>query len=165
VSSPSTVTVVLNGEATELAAANNVMLVDVLRNRGLKGTKISCDQGVCGSCTVLVDGVPTAACMTPLFVIDGKSIESIEGLGGGGTLHPVQQAFVECSAYQCGFCTSGMVMLVKGLFDAHPDPDRDTIMRWLSSNICRCTGYAPIFRAIDRARELLNAQRTGGADG
>jgi len=159
------VKVTLNGQALELAGANNTMLVDTLRSRGLKGTKVSCDQGVCGSCTVLIDGTPAAACMTPLFTIGGKRIESIEGLSVDGKLHPVQQAFVECSAYQCGFCTSGMIMLVKGLLDADPDPDRETIVRWLSSNICRCTGYAPIFRAVARARELLAQRRHGAAHG
>ncbi len=159
------ITIQLNGAPTELAGPNHTMLVDALRDRGLKGTKVSCDQGVCGACTVLVNGTPAAACMTPLFTLDGKRVESIEALAVDGKLHPVQQAFLECSAYQCGFCTSGMVMLVKGMLDAHPDPDRETIVRWLSSNICRCTGYAPIFRAVDRARRLLAERRSGGAHG
>ena len=159
------VTVRLNGVPTELSGANHTMLVDALRARGLKGTKVSCDQGVCGSCTVLVEGTPAAACMTPLFVLEGKRVESIEGLTVDGGLHPVQQAFLECSAYQCGFCTSGMIMLVKGMLDADPDPDRETIVRWLTSNICRCTGYAPIFRAVERARVLLAERGVGGAHG
>lgn len=163
--SSASVSVVLNGERTELAGPNATMLVDALRDRGLKGTKVSCDQGVCGACTVLVDGVPAAACMTPLFVLQGKRVESIEALSLDGRLHPVQQAFLECSAYQCGFCTSGMIMLVKGLLDAHPDPDRGTIVRWLTSNICRCTGYAPIFRAVERAKTLLAERRREGAHG
>jgi carbon-monoxide dehydrogenase small subunit len=164
-SSSVSVTVHLNGVPAELAGPNHMMLVDALRDRGLKGTKVSCDQGVCGSCTVLLDGTPAAACMTPLFVLEGKRIESVDGLSPDGRLHPVQQAFLECSAYQCGFCTSGMIMLVKGLLDAHPDPDHATIVRWLSSNICRCTGYAPIFRAVDRARVLLAERRPGGVHG
>jgi carbon-monoxide dehydrogenase small subunit len=149
------ITVTLNGEATQLAGATNTTLADALRDRGLKGTKISCDQGVCGACTVLVDGVPTAACMTFLFMVNGKRVETIEGLSKDGRLHPVQQAFVDCSAFQCGFCTPGMVMLVKGMFDAVPDPDHETVTRWLSTNICRCTGYAPIFRAVERARAVI----------
>ncbi len=163
--SPISVRVTLNGEAVELSGANNTTLVDALRGLGLKGTKISCDQGVCGACTVLMEGQPIASCMTLLFTIDGKHIETIEALAKDGVLHPVQQAFVECSGFQCGFCTPGMVMLVKGMFDAEPDPDHDTVTRWLSTNICRCTGYAPIFRAVECAREALRAQRSTSSSG
>jgi carbon-monoxide dehydrogenase small subunit len=147
----------LNGEPLALERDNNVVLVDVLREMRMTGTKVSCDQGVCGACTVLVDGTPVASCMTPLFMLDGTRIETIEGLtASGGGLHPVQQAFVDESALQCGYCTPGMVMLVKAMFDADPDPDAETIRRWLASNICRCTGYTVIFRAVERARRLIN---------
>jgi carbon-monoxide dehydrogenase small subunit len=150
------VQVTLDGAAQVLDGATNTLLVDAMRERGTDRTRVSCDQGVCGACTVLVDGLPTASCMTPLFAVDGKRIETIAGLRGtDGALHPIQQAFVEESAFQCGFCTPGMIMLVKGMFDEEGDPDEATVLRWLSSNICRCTGYAPILRAVERARTLL----------
>lgn len=146
----------LNGRVMELDYPANMLMIDILREGGLTGTKVSCDQGVCGACTVLVDGLPTAACMTPLFMVNGKYIETIEALSASGQhLHPIQKAFMEESAFQCGFCTPGMIMLVKGMLDTDPDPDEGTISRWLSSNICRCTGYTVIFRAVERARQLL----------
>ena len=154
----------LNGEPLSLERDNNVVLVDVLRDMRMTGTKVSCDQGVCGACTVLVDGTPVASCMTPVFTLDGTRIETIEGLvGSDARLHPVQQAFVDESAFQCGYCTAGMVMLVKAMFDADPDPDTDTVRSWLASNICRCTGYTVIFRAVERARGLIKAHAAGPA--
>jgi carbon-monoxide dehydrogenase small subunit len=144
----------VNGSIHELDLPPHRLLVDVLRDDlGLRGTKVSCDQGACGACTVLVDGVPTTSCMTFAFAVDDGRIETIEGLqSADGELHPVQRAFIEESAFQCGFCTSGMVMLLKALFQTHADPDEETARRWISSNICRCTSAAPILRAVDRLR-------------
>lgn len=147
---------VLNGRRFSNDRPTNTVLVDELREMGLVGTKVSCDQGVCGACTVLVDGNPTAACMTLLFTLDDATVQTIEHLTESGELDPVQQAFIDESAFQCGFCTAGMVMLTKALFAADRNPDEQTVRRWLSSNICRCTGYAPILRAVERARRMLN---------
>jgi carbon-monoxide dehydrogenase small subunit len=120
----------------------------------LTGCKVGCDQAVCGACTILVDGEPQTACTTFAFELDGKTVTTIEGLGSGlanGTLHPVQRAFLDHTAFQCGFCTPGMILSVTALLARHPDPDEATIRRWLNANICRCTGYAMIIDAVKAA--------------
>jgi carbon-monoxide dehydrogenase small subunit len=151
---------ILNGEQVTIEAPDHRLLIDAVHERLGRATKVSCDSGACGACTMLVDGTPTAACSTFLFAVAGTRVETIEGLSDeDGPLHPVQQAFAESSAFQCGFCTAGMIMLVKGLLDRDPRPSRETIVSWLSSNLCRCTGYAPILRAVERAIEL-NAEAT-----
>ncbi len=146
----------LNGAATNRRVAVERTLADLLRDElDLKGCKIACSRGVCGACVALVDGLPVAACSTFAFQVQGCSVLTIEGLETGGKLHTIQQAFVDRSAFQCGFCTSGMVLLSKALLDQHPDPDRATIVEWLSSNVCRCTGYGLIVEAVqDAARRL-----------
>jgi carbon-monoxide dehydrogenase small subunit len=153
------VRVEVNGTAHRLEVPTSLMLVDLLRDElGLTGTRVACDQAVCGACTVLVDGRPAAACSTFAFQVDGRSVVTIEGLRApDGTLDPVQQAFVEASAFQCGYCTGGMILLTRALLAAHPRPDRETIVRWLGANICRCTGYQMIVEAVEQA-----ARRTGG---
>jgi len=147
------VRVAVNGTAHAVEVPAHLMLADLLRDRlGLTGTRVACDQAVCGACTVLVDGAPVAACSTFAFQVDGRSVLTIEGLGGpDGRLDPVQQAFVERSAFQCGYCTSGMILLTKALLAADPRPDRATIVRWLGANVCRCTGYQMIVEAIEDA--------------
>jgi carbon-monoxide dehydrogenase small subunit len=156
------VEVKVNGRSEVLIGNPQTVLTDALRGQlQLRGTKVSCDQGVCGACTVLVDGDPVASCMTLLFVVDGAEIETVEGLGRNGEMHPVQRAFIEESAFQCGFCTPGMLMLVKALFETHPEPDDATVRQWLSANICRCTGHIAILRAVERARQLLRERRAG----
>lgn len=143
---------VLNGEPTRDTVAPNTLLVDHLRQtHHLKGTKIGCARGVCGACTVLIGDKPVAACSTFAFQVDGAAVTTIEGIARGGTLDPVQQAFVDNAAFQCGYCTSGMILLTKALLARHPDPDRATIVEWLSSNVCRCTGYAQIIAAVEDA--------------
>jgi carbon-monoxide dehydrogenase small subunit len=117
----------------------------------LTGCKIGCDQAVCGACTVLVDNIPVTACTTFAFELDGKAVTTIEGVAEGETLHPIQQAFLEHGAFQCGFCTPGMVLSVKALLTRHPDPDEALIRKWLSANICRCTGYRMIIEAVQAA--------------
>lgn len=147
------VRVAVNGTAHAVEVPTHLMLADLLRDRlGLTGTRVACDQAMCGACTVLVDGAPVAACSTFAFQADGRSVVTIEGLRGpDGRLDPVQQAFVERSAFQCGYCTSGMILLTKALLAADPRPDRATIVRWLGANVCRCTGYQMIVEAVEDA--------------
>jgi carbon-monoxide dehydrogenase small subunit len=146
------VSVTLNGLPRQFQIAPNDVLADVLRERcGLTGCKVGCDQGVCGACTVLVNGRPVAACATFMFAVDGAEITTIEGLAPGEILHRVQEAFVVCGAFQCGFCTPGMILSIVALLDEEPDPDERTIRRWLAGNLCRCTGYGPIVAAVRAA--------------
>jgi aerobic carbon-monoxide dehydrogenase small subunit len=142
----------INGETRQADVAPNLLLIDFLRDtEQLKGAKIGCSRGVCGSCTVLVDGIPVAACSKFAFQIDAAKVTTIEGLADGDTLDVVQQAFVDNSAFQCGYCTPGMILLTKALLAHHQNPDRATIVEWLSSNVCRCTGYAQIIAAVETA--------------
>ena len=128
-------------------------LADLLRDEfNLRGTNLSCNQGVCGSCTVLIDNKPIAACHTFAFEVEGKHIRTIEGLESAvGTLDPVQESFLELSAFQCGYCTPGMIMLSRALLDHNEDPTEEMIKEWISSNICRCTGYSMIIEAVQLA--------------
>ncbi len=142
----------LNGAPWRGAVPAERLLADVLRDDcALTGTKIGCDQSVCGACTVLVDGAPVAACTTFAWQVAGKTLRTIEGLARDGRLDPVQEAFKARSAFQCGYCTPGMIMLATALLDANPAPDRATIRDWLSANICRCTGYQMIIEAVEDA--------------
>lgn len=151
----------LNGIDKQTSVAPNMLLVDFLRdNEQLKGAKIGCSRGVCGSCTVLIDGTPVAACSAFAFQADGRSVVTVEGLAQGGALDPVQQAFIDNAAFQCGYCTSGMILMTKALLAENESPDRATIVEWLSSNVCRCTGYAQIIAAVeDAAQRLREAAR------
>ena len=140
----------LNGESRYDLVQPNSVLADYLRDTcQLKGAKIGCSRGVCGACTVLLDGRPVASCSTFTFQINGASVTTIEGLAHDGKLDPVQQAFVDHAAFQCGYCTAGMVLLVKAMLAETPNPDRETIVDWISSNVCRCTGYVQIIAAIE----------------
>ena len=148
----------LNGVEKQVFVPPGLLLVDFLRDsEQLKGTKIGCSRGVCGSCTVLIDGTPVAACSTFAFQADGRAIVTVEGLAQDGMLDPVQQAFVDNAAFQCGYCTSGMILMTKALLAANNDPDRATIVDWLSSNVCRCTGYAQIIAAVEDAAQRIRA--------
>jgi carbon-monoxide dehydrogenase small subunit len=150
-SAPIDIAVTVNGTWRRLSLAPNRVLADVLReDLRLTGCKIGCDQAVCGACTVLVDGMPTTACTTFAFELDGKAVTTIEGLTGDA-LHPVQRAFLDNTAFQCGFCTPGMVLSVTALLARHPDPDEATIRQWLNANVCRCTGYGMIIDAVRAA--------------
>ena len=147
----------LNGKPTEVEFEPQETLAEVLRNTlNLNGTKVSCEVQVCGACTVLVDGVPVSACTYLAYEVRGKSVVTIEGLEKPeGTLHPLQQAFIDEFAFQCGYCTPGMIMSAKALLDENPQPSRDEIIHHMDGNICRCTGYVPIVTAIERAaREM-----------
>ena len=154
-----TISFTLNGEAVSIEAPTSAVLAEVLRDEcELTGIKLACSRTVCGACTSLVDQRPVAACSTFLFQVEGAEVLTVEGLAKGDELDPVQAAFADNSAFQCGYCTAGMIMLTKGLLARHPQPDRKTIVDWISSNICRCTGYAMIIEAVEDAARRLAAE-------
>ena len=151
-----TITMTVNGQATSLAVAANETLLDVLRDKlDLTGAKKVCDRGECGGCTVLLDGVPVYACMVLAVRADGKAVTTIEGLAGGGKLHPVQEAFIEKDGYQCGFCTPGFLMTTSAFLAKNPAPSLDEIKQALSGNLCRCGNYAKIYGAVDAAAKKM----------
>lgn len=140
----------INGEPTALEVKPNETLLETLRNRlELTGAKEGCGLGACGSCTVLVDGKPMRSCITLTAEVAGADIVTIEGLAEGDLLHPLQESFMDKGAVQCGFCTSGMILTAKGLLDRNFQPTEQEIVRAVSSNVCRCTGYKKIVEAID----------------
>jgi aerobic carbon-monoxide dehydrogenase small subunit len=146
----------INGREHTLEVDNAMLLLDLLRDLGLTGAKPSCEMEVCGACTVQLDGLPISACTTLAIELDGRTVETVEGLGvSEKNLHPVQQAFIEHSAFQCGFCTPGMVMTAKALLEENPAPSRDEVVHWLEGSICRCTGYEPIVDAVLDAAEAM----------
>jgi carbon-monoxide dehydrogenase small subunit len=156
---------VLNGQRRRAAVTTSTVLLLLLRGEfGLAGVRASCERGVCGACTVLLDGSPAASCSVFAFDADRAEIETIEGQQDGDELSPVQQAFAECGGFQCGYCTPGMVMLATALLRTQPKPDREEIRRWIGSNICRCTGYEMIIESVERAAEAL-AQEAPEGDG
>jgi xanthine dehydrogenase YagT iron-sulfur-binding subunit len=143
---------IVNDAELNVAAAPNMTLLSFLREQlDLTGAKIGCAEGSCGACTVLVDDLPVRACVTPLAAIAGRSVHTIEGLAADGELHPLQQAFLDQGAFQCGYCTPGMIMAGTGVLAAHPDADEETIARLMQGNLCRCGMYARIVRAIRQA--------------
>ena len=153
------ITLKVNGDAYELAVDPWRTLVEVIReDLDLTGTKIGCQTGDCGACTVIIDGDSVASCLTLAVEADGRDIRTIEGLAPDGlSLHPIQDAFVKHGAVQCGFCTSGMIMSAKHLLDRNPNPTETEIRQGLSGNLCRCTGYTKIVEAIDVAAEKLRS--------
>ena len=139
----------LNGEPATARVEPRELLIDVLRGQfDLRGAKRSCDLGVCGSCTVLVDGLPASSCSTLACDVAGRAVTTIEGLATPQALDPVQQAFVDHGAMQCGFCTPGMVLAVKSLLAANPSPTEAQVRHYLRGNLCRCTGYVKIIEAV-----------------
>lgn len=157
-----TIDFVLNGARARTEVASSATLLSVLReDYNCRSVRASCERGVCGACTVLVDDVPVASCSTFAFAVDGANVQTVEGLAEpDGGLSPAQQGFTDCGGFQCGFCTSGMLMLTTGLLRDDPAPDRDTIREWISSNTCRCTGYEMIFESVERAAALAASSRT-----
>jgi len=145
----------INNEAYELAVEPNQTLVEVLRyDLGLTGTKQGCGVGDCGSCTVIMDGKPVNSCLVLAVQANGRNILTIEGLDTDQGLHPLQQAFVDKGAVQCGFCTPGMILSAKSLLDQNPKPDESEIKMAISGNLCRCTGYQKIVEAIQLASKV-----------
>lgn len=151
----------VNGRPLEYQGSPMDRLLDVLRESWrLTGTKEGCGEGECGACTVLVDGDPVCACLVPVFQVDGRTVRTIEGLLHGERLDPVQAAFIDEGGVQCGACTPGMVLSARALLDRNPDPSREEIRDALAGNLCRCTGYEGIYRAVVKA---LQAEDAGGA--
>jgi len=150
------IAITVNRRLHRLSVPPNRVVADLLReDLLLTGCKIGCDQAVCGACTVLVDGLPATACTTFAFELDGTAVTTIEGLSEEGMLHPIQRTFLEHSAFQCGFCTPGMILSVKALLEHYSDPDETTIRQWLDANICRCTGYQMIIEAVRAAAKAV----------
>lgn len=139
----------VNGEEHELNLEPNRLLLHVLRDDlGLTGTKEGCGIGVCGACSVIIDGRLASSCLTLAISCRGKEITTIEGLAKDGELHPLQQAFLEYGGYQCGICTPGQIIAAKALLDENPDPTEEEVKEWMSGNLCRCTGYYKIFESV-----------------
>jgi carbon-monoxide dehydrogenase small subunit len=152
------VSLTINGRRRDLTIEPRETLAEVLRERlALTGTKVSCDAQVCGACTVLVDAVPVSACTYLAFDADGKRIRTVEGLADGDRLSPLQQSFIDHAAFQCGFCTPGMLMAATALLDENPHPSRDEVVEGLEGNLCRCTGYAQIIDAVLATAEAAPA--------
>jgi aerobic-type carbon monoxide dehydrogenase small subunit (CoxS/CutS family) len=147
----------INGNEYDLLVAHNETLAQVIRGPrvNLTGTKQGCELGDCGACTVLLDGKPVNSCMVLAAQVDGSKVTTIEGLAQNGKLHPVQQAFIEEGAIQCGFCSPGMILKAKALLDRSPSPSREQIREALVGNLCRCTGYFKIVNAIEKAATVL----------
>ncbi len=138
----------VNGESHDVAVESHRTLLEVLREQlGLTGTKEGCDAGDCGTCTVLLDGKPVPSCLVLAVDAQGKDILTIEGLANGPELHPIQKAFVDYGAIQCGFCSPGMILTVKALLDRNPNPSETEVRQAISGNLCRCTGYVKIIEA------------------
>ncbi len=146
----------VNGERQELLAPVHKTLLEVLReDLGLTGTKHGCELGECGTCTVLLDGKPVLSCLLLPVQIAGRSITTVEGLARGADLHPLQQAFAELGAAQCGYCTPGILLAASALLDENPGPTRQEVKEALSGNLCRCTGYVKILEAVELAAERM----------
>ncbi len=150
------VSTTINGEPVEFLCQTEQTLLDVLRDElGLIGTKEGCGSGDCGACSVIVDGRLICSCLMLAVEAEGTTIETIEGLARGEALHPLQQKFLEAAALQCGFCTPGLLMAAKALLDRYPNPTESEVRYWLAGNLCRCTGYDKVIRAVlDAAAEL-----------
>jgi|TARA_A100001391_G_scaffold8217_1_gene5362 carbon-monoxide dehydrogenase small subunit len=151
------ISITLNGEAMDLEVPSNRLLADFLRDDlAMTGTKRGCETGVCGACSIHVDGAVAKSCLNLVVQMNGKAITTVEGLAQGQTLHVLQQSFMECGGLQCGYCTPGFLMAAADLLSRNTDPDEMEIRRALSGNICRCTGYQGIVDAVRQAAEKLN---------
>jgi carbon-monoxide dehydrogenase small subunit len=152
------VTATINGEETEFLASPSQSLLDALRdNLRLTGAKEGCGTGDCGACTVIIDGRMTCSCLVMAAETNGKSITTVEGIANGDELHPIQRKFLEHAALQCGFCTPGLIVATKALLDKNLNPSEEEIRFWLAGNLCRCTGYDKIIRAVQDAAAEMRA--------
>jgi aerobic carbon-monoxide dehydrogenase small subunit len=155
-----TIRMQVNGKDYTVDVPSQRLLIDCLRyDLGLTGTKEGCSVGVCGACTVLMDGALVSSCLTLAVLADGKQITTVEGLASNGNLHPVQQAFIDFGGFQCGICTPGMVVAAKALLDENPRPSDDDIKDWMMGNLCRCTGYYKIIESIRGAATRMQTER------
>jgi carbon-monoxide dehydrogenase small subunit len=154
------VSAVINGEPTEFLCETQQTLLDVLRDEiGLTGSKEGCASGDCGACSVIMDGRLVCSCLVLGCETDGTSITTIEGIAQGDHLHPVQQKFLEHAALQCGFCTPGLIVATKALLDENPNPTEEEARYWLAGNLCRCTGYDKVIRAVMDAAEVMRGEK------
>ena len=152
----------LNGREVRVEGMPMARLLDVVRETfGLTGTKEGCGEGECGACTVLLDGVPVCSCLVPVFQMDGREVQTIEGLASGPDLHPIQEAFIEEGGVQCGACTPGILLALAALLRQNPRPSRAAVREALGGNLCRCTGYEGILRSVEAVQE---SSRRSSAD-
>ena len=156
-----TVRFTLNGKKVKVKVKPNTTLLDLLR-RKLKITSVKrgCERGECGACTVLVDNQPVNSCLVLAPQIDGKNVVTIEGIAKEGELHPIQEAFIEAGAVQCGFCTPGIILTLKAFLDMNPNPSEEDIRRAIEGNLCRCTGYTKIIEAAILAKNYINKDKS-----
>ena len=155
------ISTVVNGDPVEFLADPGMTMLDALRDElGLTGTKEGCGSGDCGACSVIVDGRLVCSCLVLAPEAEGRRVETIEGMAQGGRLHPLQQKFLEHAALQCGFCTPGLLMAAKALLDSNPEPTETEARYWLAGNLCRCTGYDKVIRAVMDAAAELRQERT-----
>ena len=160
-----TLTLRVNGEERTVAAPSHHTLLEVLREEcGLTGTKHGCELGECGTCSVLLDGEPALSCLVLALEAEGREIETVEGLQRGNELHPLQAAFADLGAAQCGYCTPGILMAAKSLLDGNPEPSRPEIKEALAGNLCRCTGYLKIVEAVEWAAGAIRGDDTPPPD-
>lgn len=150
--------ITINGQRRRVNAREGARLLEVMRDAGFTGAKEGCGEGQCGSCTVLLNGKPVRACITPASSAAGKPVLTIEGLEQGGRLHPVQQAFLEAQAFQCGYCTPGMILAAAALIDTKPSPSEDDVRAGLQGHLCRCGTYPRIVEAVRLASRLLRQE-------
>ena len=153
---------IVNGETHEVLVSIHKTLLEVLReDLGLTGTKHGCELGECGTCTVLVEGAPVLSCLALPLELEGRQISTVEGMATAGELHPLQQAFAELGAAQCGYCTPGILLTAQALLNETPAPTRDAVKEALAGNLCRCTGYTKILDAVELAALRMRAAPTG----
>ena len=154
------VSTTVNGDPAEFLCTPGESLLDALRwQLGLTGTKEGCGSGDCGACTVMLDGKMVCSCLVLAVEAEGRSVSTVEGVAEAGALHPVQRQFLEHGALQCGFCTPGFIVAAKALLEVNPDPDESEIRYWLAGNLCRCTGYDKIVRAVSAAAAEMRQER------
>ena len=156
------VSTTVNGDALDFVCAPDETLMDALRNRlGLTGTKEGCGTGDCGACSVTLNGRLVCSCLVLAAEAEGAEIGTIEGVAEAGVLHPLQQAFIDHAALQCGICTPGILVAAKALLERHPDPTDEEVRYWLAGNLCRCTGYDKIIKAVQSAAATMREERHG----